>query len=276
MTVNNTASEYYDSAQRRHPLWTELGDVFRYRDLVWQFVISSIKTRYKRSFLGVIWTLLNPLLMMMVLTIVFSSFFKAVAHAPVYILNGLIVWSYLSTTTSGSMQNMVLSGALLGRIYVPKSVFAVSAAGAGLVNLGLSAIPLFIIALAIGVEIKLTVLAIIPAVVLLVIFALGVSLLLQTAAIFFADMIPVYEVFLTVWFYLTPVMYPLNLIPPKYAIVWKLNPMYHILRLVRAPLFEGVVPGWETWAIGALSAVVMLIVGGLVFTSKSHEYAYRV
>lgn len=269
-------SEFYDSAQQRHPLWVELKDVFRYRDLIWQFVISSIKTRYKRSFLGVIWTLLNPLLMMMVLTIVFSRLFNAVAHYPVYILNGLIVWNYLASTTMASMQNMVLSGALLSRIYVPKSVFAVSAAGAGLVNLGLSVIPLFIIALATGVTIKFTVLAMLPALVLLVMFALGVSLLLQAAAIFFADMIPVYEVFLTVWFYLTPLMYPVNMIPARWVILWKLNPMYHILRVMRAPLFEGVVPGWETWAIAALSAIVMLVVGGLVFTSKSHEYAYRV
>ncbi len=269
-------SEFYDSAQQRHPLLLELKDVFRYRDLIWQFVISSIKTRYKRSFLGVIWTLLNPLLMMLVLTIVFSRLFNTVAHYPVYVLNGLIVWNYLANTTMASMQNMVLSGALLGRIYVPKSVFAVSAAGAGLVNLGLSAIPLFFIALVTGVPIKFTVLAMLPALVLLVMFALGVSLLLQAAAIFFADMMPVYEVFLTVWFYLTPLMYPVSMIPARWAILWKLNPMYHLLRVMRAPLFEGVVPGWETWAIAALSAVVMLIVGGLVFTSKSHEYAYRV
>jgi ABC-type polysaccharide/polyol phosphate export permease len=269
-------TEFYDSAQQRNPLWVEIGDVFRYRDLVWQFVTSSIKTRYKRSFLGIIWTLLNPLLMMIVLTIVFSSFFHAVEHYPAYILNGIIVWNYLSSTTMASMQNMVLSGTLLSRIYVPKSVFAVSAAGVGLVNLGLSLIPLFIIALVIGVRIKLTVLAMIPGVFLLVLFALGVSLLLQTAAIFFADMIPVYEVFSTLWFYATPVLYPVDMIPPKWAILFKLNPMYHIIRVVRAPLFEGIIPGWETWAVAALSAVVMFILGALIFTAKSREYAYRV
>jgi ABC-2 type transport system permease protein len=269
-------TEYYDSAQRRNSLWVEVSDVFRYRDLVWQFVISSIKTRYKRSFLGVIWTLLNPLLMMLVLTVVFSRLFHSVEHYPAYVLNGIIVWNYLSSTTMASMQNMVLSGALLSRIYVPKSVFAVSAAGTGLVNLGLSLIPLFIISLAIGVRIKLTVLAMIPGLILLMMFALGVSLLLQTAAIFFADMIPVYEVFLTLWFYTTPVLYTPDLIPARWAIFFKLNPMYHILRVVRAPLFEGVIPRWENWAVAAFSAVVMLTVGGLVFTAKSREYAYRV
>jgi ABC-type polysaccharide/polyol phosphate export permease len=269
-------TEFYDSAQQRHPLWIELNDIFRYRDLIWQFVISSIKTRYKRSFLGIIWTLLNPLLMMTVLTIVFSSFFHTIEHYPAYILNGIIVWNYLSSTTMASMQNMVLSGALLSRIYVPKSVFAVSAAGVGLVNLGLSVIPLLIIALVIGVKIKLTVLAMFPGVLLLVLFAMGVSLLLQTAAIYFADMIPVYEVLLTLWFYATPILYPVDLIPPRLEIIFKLNPMYQILRVVRAPLFEGVIPRWETWAIAALSAIVMFVAGSLVFTSKSREYAYRV
>lgn len=269
-------TEYYDSAERKHPLWVELGDIYRYRDLIWQFVISSIKTRYKRSFLGVIWTLLNPLLMMTILTIVFSSFFHTVDHYPAYVLNGIIAWNYLSSTTLASMQNMVLSGALLSRIYVPKSVFAVSAAGTGLVNLGLSVIPLLIIALVIGVKIKLTVLAMIPAAIILIMFALGVSLLLQTAAIFFADMIPVYEVFITLWFYATPVLYPVDMIPSKWEVIFKLNPMYHIIRVMRAPLFEGVIPGWETWAVAGLSAVVIFIVGSLVFTAKSREYAYRV
>jgi len=269
-------TEFYDSAQRRNPLWVEATDIFRYRDLVWQFVISSIKTRYKRSFLGVIWTLLNPLLMMTVLTIVFSSFFRTVERYPAYVLSGIIVWNYLSSTTTASMQNMVLSGTLLSRIYVPKSVFAVSAAGAGLVNLGLSLIPLFIIALITGVKIKLTVLAMIPAVVLLVLFALGLSLLLQTAAIFFADMMPVYEVFLTLWYFITPVLYPVDMIPPKWLVFFKLNPMYHIVRVFRAPLFEGIIPEWETWTIAALSAVIMFVVGSVVFTSKSREYAYRV
>ncbi len=271
-------SEYYDSAERRNLLLVEFKDVLRYRDLVWQFVISSIKTRYKRSFLGVVWTLLNPLLMMIVLTVVFSRLFRAVEHYPAYVLNGIIVWNYLSSTTLASMQNMVLSGALLSRIYVPKSVFAVSAAGTGLVNLGLSLIPLFIIALAIGVKIKLTVLAMIPGVILLALFALGVSLLLQAAAIFFADMMPVYEVFLTLWFYATPVLYAptADLIPPRYLIFFKLNPMYHILRVIRDPLYGGVVPGWQTWAIAVVSAVMMFAIGSLVFTSKSREYAYRV
>ena len=135
---------------------------------------------------------------------------------------------------------------------------------------------LFIIALVTGVQIKLAVLAMIPAIFLLVVFALGVSLLLQTAAIFFADMMPVYEVFLTLWFYATPVLYPVDMIPQKFQSFLKLNPMYHIVRVVRAPLFEGVIPGWETWAIAALSALVMFIVGSMVFTSKSREYAYRV
>jgi len=274
--MQSTPTEIYDSAQTSHPLLVEIQDVVRYRDLVWQFVISAIKTRYKRSFLGVVWTLLNPLLMMIVLTLVFSNIFNAVDHYPVYILNGIIVWNFLSSTTMASMQNMVLSGTLLSRIYVPKSVFAVSAAGTGLVNLGLSLIPLFAIALIDGVEIKLTVLAMLPAILLLVLFALGVSLLLQTAAIYFADMIPVYEVFITLWFYTTPVIYPRDVIPAKLSILFQLNPMYHIIRVVRAPLFEGALPGWEIWALAAISAIVMFLIGSLVFTSKSHEYAYRV
>jgi ABC-type polysaccharide/polyol phosphate export permease len=255
----------------------EVITLFRYRDLVSQFIVSSIKTRYKRSALGVVWTLLNPLIMMIVLTIVFSSFFRfAIENYAIYVLAGLIVWNFHSSTTSAAMQNMLLSGNLLNRIYVPKSVFAVSAVGAGLVNLGLSLIPLFLISLILGVKIGPQILVMPFAVILLALFALGFSLILQTAAVYFADVLPVYEVILSIWFYATPIIYPRDMIPYQVALLFQLNPLYHLVRVFRAPLFEGIIPGVDIWAAAIISTLVVFLVGAFVFTAKSHEYAYRV
>jgi ABC-type polysaccharide/polyol phosphate export permease len=273
----NTSKEIYDSSQRRLLFLDEIKDLIRYHDLVYQFVLSSIKTRYKRSVLGIVWTLLNPLLMMTVLTIVFSNFFRfSIPYYPVYVLSGLVFWNFISGSTNMAMQTMALSGSLLNRIFVPKSVFAVTAVGTGLVNLFLSLIPLFAIALILHMKLTASVLVMPFSILLMAMFALGLGMILQTAAVYFADMIPVYEVILSILFYATPIIYPREMIPPELAWMFQLNPLYHLVRVFRAPLFEGVIPGSGIWAVAIFSSVVTFIIGGLIFTSKSHEYAYRI
>lgn len=269
--------EYYDSAQRPGPIVEEVLALTKYRELVRQFVSRSIKTRYKRSVLGVLWTLLNPLLTMVVLTIIFSQVFRfSVANYPIYVLCGLVVWNFYSNVTNGAMSDMLWSGSLLGRIYVPKSVFAVSAVGTGLVNLLLSLIPVFIIALILGIRITPAILVMPLAILILAIFSLGVGLLLSTAAVFFADMEPVYNVLLTIWFYATPIIYPADVIPEQFQWIIRLNPLTYMLAIFRDPLYSGTVPELSYWLIAAGFAITALIIGGYVFTSRSNEYAYRI
>jgi ABC-type polysaccharide/polyol phosphate export permease len=269
-------NEFYDSARRPHPLLEESLALLKYRELIFQFVTSSIKTRYKRSILGVIWTLLNPLLSMVVLTLVFANLFRLnVQNYPVYVLSGLILWAFFASTTNLSMQGMVMNGDLLKRIYVPKSLFAISAAGNGLVNLVISLIPLFGIAIAIGLLIKPTVLVMPAAIILVAIFAIGISLLISTAAVYFADMLPVYEVILMLWMYATPIIYPIDIIPERFLWLFKLNPMYHFVAIFRDPLYSGVIPSWQSWAYAGISALVVFCLGAFIFTSKTNEYAYR-
>jgi ABC-type polysaccharide/polyol phosphate export permease len=274
----HSKEEIYDSAHLRHPLLEELMAVVKYRELILQFISRSLKTRYKRSFLGVVWTLLNPLLTMIVLTLVFSNMFRNfnIQYYPIYILSGLVVWNFFSFTTHSSMGDMVWSGDLLHRIYVPKSVFAISAAGTGLVNLAISLIPLILIAVVMGVPLNISLFVLPLSILLLSIFALGIGLIISTAAAFFADMLPVYDVVLTLWMYATPIIYPFEMIPESYRPIFSLNPLLHMVRLFRAPLLEGRLPSWDTWLIAASFSFLTLIIGGLVFTAKSNEYAYRV
>jgi ABC-type polysaccharide/polyol phosphate export permease len=269
--------EVYDSAARPHPLIEELIALFKYKELIVQFVSRSIKTRYKRSFLGVVWTMLNPLLTMIVLTLVFANLFRfQIENYAVYILSGLIVWSFFSTSTSTAMGEMIWSGNLLNRIYVPKSVFAVSAVGTGLYNLVISMVPLFLITLVLGVNIGWEVLVMPFAILLLAIFSLGIGLILATAAVYFADMLPVYEVVLTIWMYATPIIYPLEIVPPNLRWVFQLNPLYYLLEAFRLPLFNQVVPGPGIWIPAIFVSLAALIAGGLFFTANSNEYAYRI
>lgn len=272
-----TYEEFYDSDRRGHPLVEEVGALLRYRHLVSQFISRALKTRYKRSALGVLWTLLNPILTMLVLTLVFSSLFRFnIEHLAVYILSGQTAWLFFSSATSTSMGEMIWSSNLFQRIYIPKLVFPVAAVGAGLVNLLLSLVPLLVIAAVTGVRITPAIFVLPLAILLLAAFSLGMGFLLATAAVYFADMLPVYEVALTLWMYATPIIYPIEIIPPNYVWLFRLNPMFYFVRLFRAPLFEGIVPEWQTWVIGLLLALVTLFLGAAVFTSRSNDYAYRV
>jgi ABC-2 type transport system permease protein len=268
--------EYYDSARRPHPLVEEALALIHYRELIVQFVQRSIKIRYKRSVLGVVWTLLNPLLTMLVLTIVFSQVFRFdIENFPVYVLSGLVAWNFYSSTTAGAMNDMLWSGSLLGRIYIPKSIFAVAALGTGLVNFFLSLIPLFVITLVVERGISPTVLVMPFAILIMAAFTLGISLLLSTAAIFFADMLSVYSVVLTIWMYATPIIYPLEVVPPQFQWVMKLNPLYYMVELFRQPLYSGTIPELSVWLIAAAFALVAILLGGFIFTWRSNEYAYR-
>jgi len=174
------------------------------------------------------------------------------------------------------MGEMVWSGDLLKRIYVPKSVFVVSAVGTGLVNIGLSLIPLLGIALVLGVRIKLSILVWPLTIFLLSLFSLGVGLLLSTVSVYFADMLPIYDVILTIWLYATPIIYPIEIIPEHWLWFFKLNPLYYLVEAFRLPLLDGVVPGQNIWIPTLIFSLVSVVVGGLIFTSRSRDYAYHI
>jgi ABC-2 type transport system permease protein len=276
-TYQTAAAPLYDSAIRRVPLYAEAVELYRYRDLLVQLIARNIKTRYKRSILGILWTLLNPLLMMLVLTFVFANIFQLRAqNYAAYALSGLILWNFFSQTTIGAMSELVWGGSLMSRIYMPRSIFAATALGTGLVNLALSIIPLFVIMLVTGVPIRPALLFLPIPVLLVAMFAFGVALLISTAAAYFADILEMYQIVLIAWMYLTPIIYPQDIIPLRWRWFYKFNPMYHLLEAFRAPLYDGRLPGIGTLGASALVAAVALAVGWWFFARKADELAYRV
>ncbi len=268
---------YYDSASAIHPFIEEFQALIAYRGLVVQFVARAIKTRYKRSILGVLWTMLNPLLTMIVLTVVFSQLFRIqIENFPVYVLSGQLMWNFFSATTSAAMGEMLWSSELIKRIYMPKSVFAVAAIGTGLVNFFFSLLPLLIIALVLDIKFSPALVSWLLAIPLLALFSLGLGLLLSTATVYFADMLPVYNVILTIWLYATPIIYPIEIVPLQWQWIFRINPAYYFVNAFREPLLLGSFPGWGTWFPAIGIALVTFLIGGLVFTARSNEYAYRV
>ena len=270
-----TDSNIYDSSRRGNSALEELRGVFLYRDLIFQLVRRDIVARYKRSVFGVAWTMLQPLGMMVVLTVVFSQLFGQVDGYPAYILSGLIAWTFFSQTTSASMQQMVWGGALLNRIYMPRTSFSISAIGTGVVNLALSIVPLVVIVLVLRLPLTINILFLPVSMLLLSAFALGVGLLLSTLAVSFPDVSEMYQIVLTAWMYFTPIIYPQEMIPEKYQFwMFSLNPMYYLVKLFRMPIYEGKIPDAQTLLVGAALSLITLIVGWIVFSRQADRFAY--
>ena len=269
-------TQTYDSLKRGSVAWEELRGLVQYRDLIYQLVRRDVVSRYKRSALGIAWTMLNPLGMMVVLTVVFAQLFRAIQGYPAYLLCGLVAWNFFSQTTSAAMTQMVWGSSLLQRIYMPRTAFVVSAIGTGLVNLALSLVPLFLIVLAVGLPLRWTLLFLPVSVALLTAFSLGVGMLFSAWAIYFPDVAEMYQVALIAWLYLTPIIYPIEIIPETYRFWFlHLNPMYYMVQLFRKPIYEGVLPTATLLAAAAGIALFTLVVGWLVFTSRADEFTYR-
>jgi ABC-2 type transport system permease protein len=260
-------------AGARASLADEWRDIARSAHLLRNLVHRDLTVRYKRSVLGFFWTMLHPLLLMVILTIVFSAVFRfATPRYEVYVLAALLPWNFFSQTTVGSMASLAWNGALMKRVRVPKSIFVFSSVLAGLVNLVLSYVPLLLIMVVRDAPITPALLFLPVAIVLLGAFTYGLSLMLSALAVYFVDVREMYAVALTALMYLTPVIYPIEVIPARFRPLFELNPLLYFVRIVRAPVHEGVLPSLATVGIAAALATVSVIVGWTVFRRLSRGF----
>jgi len=273
--MNSSESTIYDSAKRGPIALEELRGILQYRDLIIQLVRRDVVTRYKRSVLGIAWTMLQPLGMMVILSLVFSTLFASVRGYPTYILSSLIAWTFFSQTTSAIISHTVWGGELFRRIYLPRTSFAVSAVGTGIVNLVLSIVPLIVVMLIVGTHLRWSALFVPFGILLLAAFTLGMGLIISTLAVFFPDVSEMYQIILLAWMYLTPIIYPEEIIPETYRYwLFNLNPMYHMIKIFRMPLYDGTLPDWKILLTGILVSSFTLLVGWIVYSRKADEFAY--
>ena len=249
----------------------------KYRSLLREFVERDIKTRYRRSVLGLFWTLLNPLLTMIVMTIVFSTFFvNNIQNFPVYLLAGLTMYNFFSESTNTAMVSIISGGSLIRQIYVPKYIFPLSKIISCLVNLVASIIVLTLVMLATGLKVKATVLLIFLPVIYIFLFSFGLGLILSTIALFFRDTIHFYGVITLMWMYLTPLFYPLEIIPPAVQRIIMLNPLTNIVEYVRIITLYGAVPPFELNVICLVPGVLAVIIGLWVFFNAQDRFILRI
>lgn len=267
---------YYDSSRRGWLALEELKGIYKYRELIRQLIRRDLISRYKRSVLGVAWTMLTPLGTMLILTLVFSNLFHSVHSYPIYVLTGLIAWNFFSQTTTSSLHQNVWGGSLYHRIFFPRTALTVASMGNGIVNVLFALLPLGVIMLLLRFPFHFSLLFLPVSILLMAAFTLGLSLLFSTLAIYFPDVVDMFQVVITAWMYLTPVIYPAEIIPAAYrGWMFTFNPMYYFVEIFRQPIYAGTIPGSSILITGAILAAAMLVVGWTVFSWKANELTYR-
>lgn len=257
-------------AGQRTTFAEEWREILRCSHLLYNLVHRDLTVRYKRSMLGALWTMLHPLLLVGILVIVFSELFRfAIPNYETYLLSALLPWTFFSQTTVAAMTATAWNGALMKRVRVPKSIFTLSTTLSGIVNLAISYLPLLAIMLIRGVPIRGGTLFLFASIAILAVFTYGLSLGLSALSVYFVDVREMYAVALTALLYLTPIIYPLEIVPERYRPIVRLNPLFYMIELVRIPVFQARVPPLELIALCAGLALVALVVGWMLFRRLS-------
>lgn len=256
---------------------TYIQNFLKFQSLLIELVGRDIKIKYRRSVLGVLWTLLNPLFMMIVLSVVFSNLFKFdVENFPLYLLSGQVIFNFFSESTTNSMSAIVQNASLIKKIYIPKYLFVLARIASSSINLMASFTALLFVMIAMRVELHYMVILVVIPIVLLVTFSLGIGLILSALVVKFRDIMHLYSVFTTALMYLTPVIYPLTILPNWIRTIVMMNPITNYLVMFRNVMLYNKFLGWGNLALGIVEAGLALALGLYVFYKNQDEFILNI
>jgi ABC-type polysaccharide/polyol phosphate export permease len=255
-------------------LWNEIR---QNHELIWALAMKELRVRYKRSILGFVWALLNPLLMMVILTLVFSKIMRFPVHDyAVFLISALLPWTFFSQSMGYSIESIVSNGELLKKVKVAKSVFPVAAVLSNVINFLLSLVPLALIVVILGFPFHWTWIYLPVPLLSLLLFTLGCGFFFATANVFFRDVSHIVQILLAGWFYLSPVMYSLEFLPQEYRTFFRLNPMLYLLNQFRLAIYYGQMPTLQAVALALAIGLVTLILGYAYFRRSEDVLVYYV
>ena len=252
-----------------------LRTLLRYRELFFQLVSRDIKLKYRRSFLGYIWSMLNPLLTMVVLVIVFSNLFaRGIQYFPIYLIIGQLLFNFMSGAVSRSLPSVLGNAALLKKIYVPKYIFTLATVTSEFVTFLFSLGALIILIIATKTPITWRYVFIIIPIVQLYVFCIGFGLFMAQATVFFRDMVYIWSIVSTAWLFLSAIFYPVTILPDwLYHLVTHYNPMYFYIAMFRNFTIGSANMGSLDLAIrGAVAAGAMLVLGLVSFAHSKNKF----
>lgn len=268
----------YGFKRGRHILVINVCTAFqKYRYLMKQLVARDFKTKYKRSVLGVLWSFLNPLLTMLVQYMVFSTLFKSdIANFPVYLLAGIVCFSFFNEATSMSLNSIVGNASLITKVYMPKYIYPLTRVISSTINFVLSLVPLLIVLFITRTPIRPSILLLPVGVGCLFALSLGIGMLLAAMMVFFRDTQFLWGVVSMLWMYATPIFYPESIIPSHFMTIYKMNPLYHIIRFIRIVLMDGVSPEPKAYLLAIVASFIPLLIGAAVFKKTQDRFVLNI
>lgn len=249
-------------------------EVFKhYSNLLYELTKKEINLKYRRSYLGVFWSLLSPILIMIVLTVVFSTVFKnSIPNFPVYLLCGKLIFDYNSQATKQSMTSVISNSALIKKVYIPKYLFPLAKTLSAFVTLFFSLVALVVVMIATKAPFHPTLVFFWMPLIYLFVFSTGLGLILGSITVFFRDVEHLYAVVLTAWTYFTPLFYPVDIIPAKFLFFVKLNPLYYMVTMLREIVLEGVLPSMTEHLICFTVSTFTLAIGVYLFKKLQDKF----
>jgi ABC-type polysaccharide/polyol phosphate export permease len=230
-------------------------------------------SRYRKSILGVLWSLLNPLLTMLVMSWIFAKLFRSeIQNFPVYLLSGQIIFGFFNESTTQAMGSVIANEGIIRKIYVPKYVFPLTRVLSSLVNLFFSFLAFLLVFIATGAHFQWTMLLIPIPIIYVFIFSLGVAMLMSSLAVFFRDLTYLYGVFMLLLMYMTPLFYPVSILPEWMIPVIGFNPLYHFVDYFRALTLWGIIPDLWSNMVCIGFALASLCGGAYVFMRQQDRY----
>jgi len=252
-------------------------DTYRYRELIWALALKDLKIRYKRSVLGFMWALLNPALLMLVLTMVFSTIMRfPIPHYAIFLLSVLLPWTFFSQSLSYAVESIVTNGDLIKKVKVAKLVFPVAALLSNMINLLLSLIPLALLILIMRHPFYWTWLYLPVPLVALAIFTLGATFFFAAANVYYRDVAHILQVVLSAWFYFTPIIFPLDMLPAQYQWLFKLNPIIYVINGFRLSVYYGMLPRAQSIIASFVCAFISLFLGYRLFRKYQNSFVFYV
>ncbi|OGL42556.1 MAG: hypothetical protein A2042_04205 [Candidatus Schekmanbacteria bacterium GWA2_38_11] len=246
-----------------------------YIELAYTLAKKDLKVRYKTASLGFVWAILNPLLMMVVLTAIFSMFIRIKTDVPysIFVLTGLIPWTFFNLSLSSCTNSIIDNSNLIKKVYFPREIIPISIVFANFINFSLSIIILFLFLFLFSIKITYLLLFLPAIIAVQLIFTIGISLLTSSLNVYYRDIRYIVEATLLMWFYITPVFYPVTMVPERFKAYYFLNPMAGIISSYRDTLLSGKVPDIYILAETASLSLIILFIGYCVFKKIEPVFA---
>lgn len=248
-----------------------------YRPLLNELVVRDLKIKYRRSFLGYVWSLLNPLLMMAIMSLVFSYMFRFdIPNYPLYLICGQTLWAFFNESTNMALLSVLANGALIRKVYIPKYIFPISRVLSSFVTMGFSLIAILVVMLVTKVPFTWKLLLLPVPLVFLLMFCVGMGMALSAFAVYFRDVIHLYSVLLLAWMYMTPIFYPVSALPDNVVFLIQFNPMYHYVTFFREIVLYGNIPSYSVWFGSIGFGLLFLGIGSLLFKKLQDNFILHV